>query len=255
MRRRTWTAWLAGALLATGPALAGTVIETDSEQQGLNRMLVSGDQIRMESGGRVMLFDASASEMTFVMPDQKQYQVMTREDMQKVARQMKQMREQMEQQLQNVPEGQREQMRQQMQQMMPGMGPRPEIRVEATGKTAEVAGATCRQARIYRDDQPAHQVCVAEPGALGIPSGDFDTIMAMFGFFDEMAGAMGGGGDVGAREMRQMMEELGGMPARARSLQQGDSWHIRRVESRSIDASQFEVPDGYSEAEGMGQMQ
>ena len=254
---RTWrsTICLVLGLFLFGPALAGTLIETESSDKGMNRMMVSGDQVRMESRGRVMLFDASAREMTVLMPSERKYQVMTEQDVRKLGQQMEQMRSQMEQQLQNVPEEQRAQMRKQMQSMMPGMGEQPEIRVEATGGSATVAGASCRQARVLRDGQPAHEVCVAEPGALGIPAEDFDTIMSMFGFFEDIAGAMGGGNaDIGAREMRQMMNELGGMPARAKAVQGGSAWKISSVETRSIDAGQFQVPSGYEEARSFGGM-
>lgn len=254
---RTWrsTSCLVIGLVLMGPAFAGTVIETESSQQGMNRMIVSGDQVRMESRGQAMLFDASAREMTVLIPSQSKYQVMDQQDVRKLGEQMQQMRSQMEQQLQNVPEDQRAEMRKQMQSMMPGMGDQPEIRVEATGGSASVAGASCREARVLRDDQPTHEVCVAEPGALGIPDEDFETLMSMFGFFEEMAGVMGGGNaEMGAPEMRQMMNELGGMPARAQAVDGSNSWQITGVEAHSVDASQFEVPADYEEAESAGGM-
>ena len=108
MNKRTAAIWLAAGLCSAVPAWGGTVIETSSSEQGLNRMLISGDRVRMESGGRVMLFDASSTTMTFVDPSRKQYQVMDEQDVRKMAEQMKQMRAQIERQLENVPEGQRE---------------------------------------------------------------------------------------------------------------------------------------------------
>lgn len=256
MRRWTAMSALLAGCLAAAPALAGTIIETESSSQGMNRMFVSGDQVRMDSDDTYMIFDAAASEMTFVNTAERRYQVMTEQDIRRMGERIRQMRQQMEQQLQNMPEEQRAQARQQMEQMMPSSGEQPELRVEATGGTDQVAGAECREARVYRDGDLAHEVCVAEPGALGIAAGDFDTVMAMFGFLEKMAGSLGGGADqIGGREMRQMMDELGGMPARSSGQGEADSWEIRSVESGSIDAGRFEIPDGFQRMQGMGAMQ
>lgn len=254
MRERVIAACLLAGLIAAAPTLAGTVIETDSSASGVGRILVSDGRLRMESGGRVVLFDAQAGEMTLLDPETRTYNVLDEEVVRRMAQQMEQMRAQLEKQLEGVPEGQREQMRRKMQEMLPGVGPPPGIRVEVTGETASVAGATCREARIHRDDEPAQEVCVADPGELGIPAGDFDTMTAMFGFFDDVAGAMGGDdARMGAREMRRTMDELGGMPARARALQGGNEWAIGSVETRSIADDRFAVPAGYEEGRGMDQ--
>lgn len=253
MRHAPATTGLLAGLLVSVPALAGTIIEIDGADEGIGRMVISEGHMRMESGGDVTLFDAAANEVTIIEPDDRSYYVVTRQDVERIAQQMAQVREQMEQQLQNVPEEQRAGMRKQMESMMPGAGARPDIRLEATGGSGQVAGTSCREARLYHGDQATHEVCVAEPDALGIPRGDFDTMMSMFTFFDEIAGAMGGGGgDIGARAMQRMMDELDGMPARARPLQEGPAWEISRVETRPVDADRFEVPPGYSESEGIG---
>ncbi|MDZ7747467.1 MAG: DUF4412 domain-containing protein [Halofilum sp. (in: g-proteobacteria)] len=257
MRKATITICLLAGLLVATPALAGTVIEVNVTGEGTTRMLISGDRMRMESSDNVTLFDAAANEVTVLNLQEQTYHVMTKQDVQRMAKQMQQVRKQVEQQLQNMPEDQRAQMRKQMEQMMPGGGPPPKIRVEPTGGSGIVAGASCRKARLFRDDQATHELCVAEPGALGIPSDAFDTMMAMFGFFEEISGAAGGeGADIQVRAMEEMMSELGGMPARSRPLAGGAAWEIAGVESRSIDAGQFEVPSGYTEADPMsGQMQ
>ena len=242
------------ALLGAGAASGGTVIETQSSDDGDSRMMVSGQQLRMESDGRFMLFNAATEEMRFVDPASKSYTVMTREDVEQVAQRIEQMRQQMEKQLQNVPEDQRAAMRKQMQSMMPGTAERPEIRVEATGGSDQVAGASCELAKVYRGGQAAQEVCVADPEAVGIPASDFESIMGMFDFFDEIAGAMGGSDSkMGAREMRTMMEQLGGMPVRARGLQDsGSNWEIVGVRQESIADDRFTVPSGYQQRKRMG---
>lgn len=252
MRNTTATTCLLAGLLTAAPALAGTVVEVNSSDQGLSSIVISGGQMRMEGGQHVTLFDSNANEMTILSPQDQSYHVVTPQDVQRMAEQMKQVRQQMEQQLENMPEEQREQMRKQMESMMPGGGAPPEIRVEATGGSGSAAGASCRKATLYADDQATHEVCVADPGALGIPSGDFETMMGMFSFFEELGSfASAEDSDVQGRAMQEMMDELGGMPVRSRSLQGGQSWEIVGVETRSVDASRFEVPAGYTERDPM----
>lgn len=245
---------LLGVVLGPLPAAAGTVIETEGAESGVNRILISEGRLRMESSGRVVLFDAGARRMTFVEPESRTYNTLGEQDIGKIARQLEQMRAQLERQLRHVPEDERAEMRRQIEQMLPGAGPQAGIRVEKTGGVAAVAGVSCREARIHRGGEPAREVCVAEPSDLGIPRADFETMLAMFGFFDDIAGAMGGD-DAGmdAREMRRTMDELGGMPVRARGLKGGGAWEVRSVETRSIDAGAFEVPPGYREGGPAGQ--
>lgn len=254
MRHARATIALLIGLLVAAPALAGTIVEVDGAEEGIGHMVISDGHMRMESGTNVTLFDAAENKVTIIDTQERSYHVVTRRDVENMAQQMARARKQMEQQLQNVPEEQRARMRKQMESMMPGSGARPEIRLQASGGSGETAGTACREATLYHDDQATHEVCVADPDALGIPSDDFDTMMSMFDFFDEIAGLLGdGGADIGARAMQRMMDELGGMPVRARPLQDGPAWEITRVETRAVDAGRFEVPSGYSESESPGE--
>lgn len=251
MRKWLIRVCLLTGLIATTPALAGTVIETEGSASGISRMLIGDGRLRMESAGRVVLFDAGARVMKLLDPEAKTYNVLDEEDVRSMAQDMEEMSAQVEKQLENLPEKQREKMREQIRATLPGVGRQPDLRVEATGETASVAGVSCREARILSDGEPAQEICVADPGELGIARDDYDTMQAMFAFFADVAGAMGGGSALGIREMRHTMEELGGMPVRVRGLQDGGEWRIRAVESRSIAGDRFEVPAGYRQGRAM----
>jgi len=255
MRMRASLLGLLTATLSALPAAADTTIRTNSSDHGQATIYISGSRVAMDNAGdqHTTIYDGSAERMTFVDHGQRQYQRIGREQMEQIAQQMQRMREQFRKQLQTMPEDQREEMRKQMESMMPGAGEPPEIRVEPTGGTTTVAGTSCRQARVYRDGELAHEVCVAAPEAAGIARDDFDTITAMFGFFERMMGPMGGAErDIGPRTMTRLMQQMGGMPLRARNVDGGSRWEITGVSSDAVPDDRFAIPDGYSKGKSLG---
>ncbi|MEO8635978.1 MAG: DUF4412 domain-containing protein [Gemmatimonadales bacterium] len=190
----------------------GVVTWQMSEGQMAMTQMYKGSQVRMEmnQGGHegVMLLDNSMSTMTMLMPQQKMYMTMNTKS-------------------------------------MPGMahtddGTPPKL--TATGKTETIAGRTCE---VYRYAEEAGkpetmEMCVAKG----------------MGFFMMGQSPMGGGGPMGNLSMVAGNPEYaklykgGFFPLRISRLD-GNSAKVmmlaKSVEAKTLDASLFTIPAGFTE--------
>lgn len=133
----------------------------------------------------------------------------------------------------------------QLGQMMPQMGKPPEMpqmTVRKTGNSSSAAGYDCAETEIRNEDGSLDElVCVASAGELGIDRGDFDTLAAAMRRMSDILSMM----PTAAPETD--FAKLGGIPIKTiQSAHSGQS-ELVSVDTGSVDASFFRVPDGYSE--------
>ncbi len=220
MRMQAWVGVLGAAIWCGAPLAAqgfeGVVVWQVAQGQGTMTQMYKGTKVRteMNQGGRegVMLLDNTMTTMTMIMPQQKMYMTMDLKGMAAMG------------------------------------GPSHDMdhtppKITATGKTETIAGRTCE---IYRYAEAAGkpetmEMCVAKG----------------MGFFMMGQGPMGGGGGplgnlakAAANPEYAKLYKDGFFPLRLSQLEGGTPklmMQAQSVEAKSLDASLFTVPAGFSE--------
>ena len=213
------------ALSAAPRARAGVLIEGtsggDRESKGPERFLLDGQNVRIESknGEHAMIFDGAAKRMIQLDAPSRSYTEITQDDMAKVKAMM----------------GQR--------------GGAPERkplsrRYEKTGKTDTALGKSCDVYRAVGSDGKSHEeLCVAPFGTFGVERSDFDGFRALGTYASSLAG----------REGESSWADLPGIPLIGWNTRNGareESFRATKVEKRSIPASEFAPPAGWTKKPG-----
>ena len=253
------TILLSGTVFATSGAFAGihvdTVtrdIKTKAQEGGTQTMLVQNGMMRTTgtANGSIILKGAT---ITMIDDTRKEYRVMTKEDLKKMAdsgaAQMAAMREKMK----SMPPEQRAMMEKMMGSKIPGgMGSpdKPDVwESKNMGTTATVEGRKCQVWTLSRNGAPFEELCVVPFNTLAGKE-DFQKV------FKEMSEAFADlaknspNGDMGAKARMA----IDGYPVRSRiyasdgKFRPSETVLVKWVEE-SITASMFEVPAGYKKAE------
>jgi len=160
----------------------------------------------------------------------------------------KQMMDQMEEQMAGMSEAQREQMKAMMSRMGKKMpqGQKEAVRYQARGDAGSAAGISCRWYEAYEGARKVREICLADPGAIGMPSGDAATMKAMQGAMKAMVNRLGGAG-----MFQDDMPE--GLPIRVRHFNANgkltSEQEVARISHDALDSGLFEVPEGYKRQE------
>ena len=208
---------LAGTVTGTAAPLAaqgfeGVVTWEVSEGKTTMTQQYKGSKVRMEmsQGGQegVMLMDHGAGSMTMLMPQQKMYMTMDMKGM----------------------------------SGMPHDEDRTPPKLTATGKTETIAGHTCEVYRVAEEagKPETMEMCVAKG----------------MGYFMMGQSPMGGGGPlgnlakVGSNPEYAKLYKDGFFPLRMSRLEGGTAKVVllaKTIEAKSLDASLFTVPAGFTE--------
>jgi hypothetical protein len=216
-------------LLSAAPALAqgfeGAVTYHMNPEHPMDMtMSIKGDKIRSDMSGMpggqqmFMLMDLTALTMTTVMPDHKMYMTMDMKG---------------------------------MQAMQHGDKPQHPPKITATGQKETLAGRSCDDYQITSDDGKTVEICAAK---------------GMGNFMAPQGGPMGGrGGQSPLASLNWLRENPewaklaadGFFPLKVSNVEGGKKsvvMEATKVEQKSLDASLFQVPAGFSEMK-MGGMQ
>ncbi len=235
------------ALFATAQADSTLVY---SGEEGLNRILLSPQGLRMEMSGKdgsqAIIYDGQRNAFIIIMPEKKKYMEMTQKDIEAIADMRNRMMQQMEQQLADVPPAQREQMRRMMSGMMKGkMGNATAtpttVRYVDTGETAKAMGHSCRIYEMRVNGGYESDVCVAPIKQLGVAENEYAHFSRMLDFMQKMAKSAG----INNGSM------MAGMPENAMPLwfeQDGQRRTLKSVSHQPLDKSLFLPPAGYQRA-------
>lgn len=239
------------AALAMASASADVTVTTVSEKDGTpwSATYIAGGKVRTENfkgDAAYVLWQTGGSSMTTVIPSRKSYMVLDAAQVAAGAKQAADAMKQMEAQLASLPP----QMREMMKQQMPNMGtgrPLIEMKVNRTGRSDNKAGHACQMVEIVITGLPmagpmGQEHCVVEPGKLGIPAADLETIKAMAVFAKEMTkdlGQMVGG--------MPDLAEMGGWPVWTKEKRTGASWGLKTVTTGAVAPGLFAVPAGYKQ--------
>src|SRR5262249_22808502 len=164
-----------------------------------SQIQIDANHMRTEMAGRgggqnSMVFDGAKQAMYIIDDSKKTYSEITKDDLDKLAEQMRQAQQQMQSAMANVPPEQRAQ----IEAMMRGRGGRgmpgaPTPAAKPTYKktgTDKVGKWTCDKYEGYQGDRKTSEVCTVAPASLGFSESDFAVSKDFAKFFSSLSGMM-----------------------------------------------------------------
>lgn len=246
------------------PALlpAGYVYEMQSEDPGMDgpqnmRMLFQGGKLRMEMPSvrgeeTSFIFDASSGTFTAIDHRRRQYTQFDEASMARFGDAMKEARRRMEEALQNVPASQRSMVEQMLGGQMPEAKELPEIRVEESGESREIAGINTKKYSIAADKEKVGDVWVAPFSSVPGSREVMQSFESLSGFVENLIQAMPAGlADHHSMSWMQAMGSLDGFPVASVMYEKGEevaSTLLKDFRSEDLAATEFEPPAGYKQA-------
>ena len=125
--------------------------------------------------------------------------------------------------------------------------PVPNVEYRNNNTSTQVSGLTCQLWTVYYNQGPNREICNADAGAMD--KVDFDTLLAMFGYMDKLAGASAAIQGVTAPPEGMAQPHQHGLAVRIRALPQGPASELTALSRDALDAALFMLPAGFSELE------
>lgn len=153
------------------------------------------------------------------------------------------MRAQVEGMLADLPPEQRDEARAQLDEMLPRTpADMPEMSLERTGASDEIAGYRCEEAEIRYDGGDVEEtVCIASVEELDIEPADFDALVRAMQSMADMAAVEPG--SIPQADFAAM----NGIPIRTRTEGEGVISELTGLETGDIDPARLRVPEDYRE--------
>ncbi len=246
-------------LLLPATSFADTRLSIENTDSGENAqmqaVLVTRGKVRMEQGGdddTLLLYFQEGNTFYAIQPSDKSYMEFDPEEAGAMMDQASQMQQQMMAQLQermkDLPAEQREQMMEMMKrsgQTMPG-SPEEPVRYESRSGSDTVGGFSCSWVEAYQGAQKVRELCLADPGSMGMASADKDTMTAMQTSMMALAKRLGNAG-----MFQDNMPD--GFPVHVRHFDASgrltSEQRVQGVSTDTLDSSLFELPAGYQKRE------
>lgn len=242
---------------------AGTVLETihrnvpANGDDRLTKTYAQDGNMRVESGGNSFIIFKDES-MYAVNTKDRNFTVMDRETMQKMADTISPALKQMQERLAKMPPEQRAQMERLLGDKMTG-GPKSEPEFRPTTRTDTVAGHACTYTDVFEAGTLRDELCIVPAGKLK----GGDELMAAGRKVSELMQEMFK--DIDAPWLKQSVDRqmqnytrLGGIPILSRHFSDGKpvtETVIQSIRSESLPAATFEVPAGYTRKEPLQRQQ
>jgi hypothetical protein len=264
----------ATAVFLAGTAQAGVFIEMSDHDVASGKMTprhhlyAQQGMLRADStdGHTVVLFKDNS--MFLLDSSAKTYRVLDKAAMDQMAGKMNDVMSQMQEKMAAMPPEQRAAMERAMQSMgqsMPGAAAASKAHVYDaidTGAAGSAGGRSCHMWNATRDGKPTEQLCVAPESSLPGTAEVMTAIRSAASFNQQFMDAMqarggaaaslaSGSGGIMAQHLN-VMQKIGGVPVATRHFDSStgalDSTEsvMTQWQQRNIDATQFEVPAGYT---------
>ncbi len=218
------------------------------------QLSLSADKMAVEpepgTKGPHMVFRADKNLLWTMDPSTKTYVEMNGEMMKSLAAEIAPAMAQMQEQLKALPPDQRAKAEEMMKGQMGGSadGKEPVVEIKNTGEKQTIAGYTCTHWDVFRDGTKLSEVWAADWSAAHVKKEDFAVLKSMGKFMDDLRKAS----PVMRRNNDAVIEmtRVDGFPVLVRQYTNGKltgETALQKVESKSIDASTFELPKDYTE--------
>jgi hypothetical protein len=231
--------------LFVGTAMADAELRFVDPNDEQSFVLAKSDMVRVEKAGSkkmFMLFDVKQDLLTVVNIDNKTFQRIDQARIDQAAEKIATAKAKLRENFANLSPEQQKQIQPMIERM--AVAEAREQRIEK-GDKDKVAGVDCVSYQVFENDKPSQRLCVADAKALNVSQQDYEAISAMLVMLADLSNKMGGG----MMETAISPEDTGGIPVRTVD---GDNKATRliRVETDTLSAAWFQVPDDYRETAG-----
>jgi len=260
------------ACLVSYQAFAGAVLETETTEYhvdppavGTTDMLAEGVLLRIEIDSvssdedGLVIYRGDRKEMIAADTERLEYYVIDEQAMNQMAGQFSDAMKEMQEQLKSMPPEQRAMAEQMMKQRMPGLRPAQESpsTLRKTGESDTINGYDCEFYEVLKQGRKTRDMCVAKWSDIEGGREAADAMIGLGQFFESMREAFSkaaGSDFMGEqREIFAHMRELGGYPVYSRDYDDAGTLEressLKSSRSETIDAAQFEPPEGYRRRE------
>jgi hypothetical protein len=253
-----WARFGCAFALALATAVHAGVVMTSElgpvgQQAHRATSLVDRDRVRVETAsGDVILFRGDRDVVWILRPKDRTYVELNRDSMKTLQDQAEAARERMKAELEKLPPEQRAELEKMMRET-PTRVSEP-VTVKPTGRSDQVGGLACHEVEVYRGAAKEYEACVADWATAGVTTDDLAGLKQA-GSWREKVGRAASAADPNAGEgAMELLDRLDGLPVRVRRFHDGKAvseMRVTSVEKKPLDATLFEVPEGYR-SKGVG---
>ena len=251
-------------VIAAGGARAAAVITVESGAPGQGHagqsetMYLDTDHLRMTRPDGEMIYREDLKKLWSIDDAHHSYREITPETMEKMQAAMKQAMTQMQQQLQSMPPDQRKRFEAMMQQQGMGQTPAapPPMTYEKAGGGRTVGKWSCTLYRVSAGAEASpnrhDEFCIARLKDVGLTRDDLKPLAGLAKFMQQMGPA---GRAMQAFDFDAQTKAIGfeGIPVQTTQYSNDGKIEfqttITSVEQKSVPASAFELPAGYTKQE------
>ncbi len=244
------------AMACISMASAGVVLDIQVQNlmekvpPRLEHVLVEKDRLRMWSENpqrdenHYFIYRDDQKAMYLLDPDKKSYVEITRADMERARARLNQAKAQMEEAMKNLPPDRRAAMEKMMQGRMGGddQDSLDQLEFKKIG-SGQVGSWNATEYAVYLNGKKASLAWVVPFSTLNIKREDFDVFKRV-GLFSGVSK------NRGFDRYFKLADKMGGWPVRSESLDSAGTpdsrMEVKLVKNQAIDASEFEVPAGYT---------
>lgn len=230
------------------PAGADTRLQYVNEKSGdpETAIIIKDGKVRMNSpeADGWSIFDSKTKTLTAVNSAEKSYTVLDEETMRQVSGQMSAAMQEMKKQLDEMPPEQRAMMEKMMGGMANAGKKMVETKTDRTGKTLQKGGYQCEQVFMSVGSISRSELCVVDMNKIDIPAGDRNTLDAMQEHMQALSESLS---DTFGTDLKFDFESMGGMPVYMKQDRERSGEVLKEVSHSGIDASLFEIPEGFRE--------
>lgn len=231
------------SLVLYSHASAGVVI-TGRGRGREQKVYLSGDSLRFDADGQPgIIFTEIEGSRRLIVIDRASgsYYEITAENVREIRNMLEQAEKMLEQAMQFLPEEQREEMESQIRERFGAAAAEREIVLRERGE--KVNGWTADRYAVYLDGEKNSLVWFAGFGQFGLEPGDFTVLDEFEKFWEPLASAGAGGGELffaGGREL--------GLPVRAAEIDEDGAetvvFSAKEVKREDLASENFDIPGG-----------
>ena len=214
---------------------------------------LDGNKMRMDSSDGGVIYHAGSGVMYMLSPRNKQYSEMTEASMKQMMQRADKAMELMRRQMAAMPPARRKMMEQMMKNQggaMGGMGAKkPKVTYRAGKRGLRVGKWRCDVFYGYRQGKKVSENCIARMRQLGLRTRDLSVLNNLANMMKTMAGGRGDEGMSLSPDAIRAMAGFSGFPVQTLVFEQSGKTFktvLHRIEQKSIPASVFQVPEGYT---------
>lgn len=255
MRRHTLSALGLLALLPTGIAHAGTVVESVSSVNGPQTLTVTDDRVRIDparNGAPAMLFDAGRGRLVLLNRPAHQYNAIAVDRLDALEARVAEQRERMQRTIEETDDDDRKRLQRRLERL-PEVDGTAAIRIETNGEATRTNRFECDRASAWDDGRRTHRLCISPVSDLGLTETTAATLRQLFGFLARMRNLLGSGpAPFDPRLLQATLGQADAFPVSIERVDDGTNWTVRSIDTVDVPDGHFEVPEDFTEGARLG---